>query len=44
MKDYGVNGIPHVVLLDRQGKVQYVKVGATDYDKTEKKIRELLAQ
>jgi thiol-disulfide isomerase/thioredoxin len=44
MQDYKVSGIPHVVLLDREGKVQYVKVGATDYDKTEKKIQELLAE
>jgi len=44
MMDYKVAGIPHVVLLDREGKVQYVKVGATDYDKTEKKIQELLAE
>ncbi len=44
MMDYKVSGIPHVVLLDREGKVQYVKVGATDYDKTEKKIQELLAE
>ena len=34
----------HVVLIDREGKVQYVKVGATDYDKTERKIQQLLAE
>lgn len=44
MLDYEVQGIPHVVLIDRQGKIQYVKVGASDYDKTERKIQELLAQ
>ena len=44
MMDYDVQGIPHVVLLDREGKVQYVKVGATDYDKTERKIQQLLAE
>lgn len=43
MLDYNVQGIPHVVLVDRAGKVQYVKVGATDYDKTERKIQQLLA-
>ncbi len=42
MTDYGVQGIPHVALIDREGKVQYVKVGAADYGKTEKKIRSLL--
>ena len=42
MLDYNVQGIPHIVLIDREGKVRYVKVGASDYDKTEKKIQELL--
>ncbi len=44
MTDYDVQGIPHVVLIDRAGKVQYVKVGATDFDKTERKIQQLLAE
>jgi thiol-disulfide isomerase/thioredoxin/uncharacterized protein YbaR (Trm112 family) len=44
MLDYDVQGIPHIVLIDRSGKVRYVKVGASDYDKTEKMIKELLAQ
>lgn len=44
MTDYGVSGIPQIVLIDREGKVQYVKVGAADYDKTEKKIQQLLAE
>ncbi|MDX9759280.1 MAG: TlpA disulfide reductase family protein [Bacteroidota bacterium] len=44
MLDYNVQGIPHVVLVDRAGKVQYVKVGAADYDKTERKIQQLLAE
>ncbi|MBN1449013.1 MAG: TlpA family protein disulfide reductase [Bacteroidetes bacterium] len=43
MQDYNVSGIPYVVLIDREGKVQYTKVGAADYDKTEMRIRELLA-
>lgn len=44
MTDYQVQGIPHVVLIDRGGKVQYVKVGATDFDKTERKIQQLLGE
>ena len=44
MLDYNVQGIPHVVLVDRKGKVQYVKVGAADFDKTERKIQQLLAE
>jgi thiol-disulfide isomerase/thioredoxin len=42
--DYGVNGIPHVVLIDRKGVLRYLKVGAADYDKTEKMIKKLLAE
>lgn len=41
---YGVNGIPHVALIDRKGILRYVKVGAADYDKTEKMIQKLLAE
>ena len=44
MQDYNVQGIPQIVLLDRDGKVQYVKVGAADYDKTEAKIKQLLKE
>ncbi|MBN1449015.1 MAG: TlpA family protein disulfide reductase [Bacteroidetes bacterium] len=44
MQDYNVTGIPHVVLIDRAGRVQYVKVGATDYQKTERKIQQMLAE
>lgn len=42
--EYGVNGIPHVVLIDRKGVLRYFKVGAADYDKTEKMIKKLLAE
>jgi len=42
--DYGVQGIPHVVLVDRKGKVRYFKTGAGDYDETERMIRRLLAE
>lgn len=41
---YGVQGIPHVVLLDQEGVVQLVKTGAgqATADEIEAKIRELL--
>ena len=41
---YGVQGIPHVVLLDQQGVVQLVKTGAGEAtaNEIEAKIRELL--
>jgi thiol-disulfide isomerase/thioredoxin len=42
--DYGVNGIPHVVLIDKKGTLRYFKVGAADYDKTENMIKKLLAE
>jgi thiol-disulfide isomerase/thioredoxin len=42
--DYGVEGIPHVVLIDREGMIRYVRVGAGEDAKaaTESKLRELL--
>lgn len=42
--DYGVEGIPHVVLIDREGVIRYVRVGAGEDAKaaTEAKLRELL--
>ncbi|MDG2220192.1 MAG: TlpA disulfide reductase family protein [Rubripirellula sp.] len=41
---YGVQGIPHVVILDQQGVVQLVKTGAGEAtaNEIEAKIRELL--
>ena len=41
---YGVQGIPHVVLLDQHGVVQLVKTGAGEETakEIEAKIRELL--
>lgn len=42
--EYGVNGIPHVVLIDKKGTLRYFKVGAADYEKTEKMIKKLLAE
>lgn len=43
---YGVQGIPHVVLMDQQGVVQLVKVGAgqATADEIEAKIKELLSK
>lgn len=42
---FGVVGIPHVVLIDKQGKVQLIKVGGSkeNAESIEKKIQELLA-
>lgn len=44
-EEYHVRGIPHVVLVDREGIVQLVKVGAGEANARaiEAKIRELLA-
>lgn len=43
--DYGVRGIPHVVLIDADGVVQLVKTGAgqASADEIHAKIKELLA-
>jgi thiol-disulfide isomerase/thioredoxin len=45
-KEYKVQGIPTVVLIDRQGKVRMVKVGSGEANAKvlEKKIKELLAE
>lgn len=44
--EFGVTGIPHVVLIDRSGKIQLVKVGAGPASAAEihKKLTELVAQ
>ena len=42
--DYGVRGIPHLVLVGREGKIRYVKTGAGQFEQTESKIKELLAE
>ncbi|MBT7872836.1 MAG: hypothetical protein HN758_00260 [Verrucomicrobia bacterium] len=41
---YGVTGIPHVVVLDRKGKVQLMRVGSGGQNSkdVEDKIKELL--
>ena len=43
--EYGVRGIPHVVLIDREGVVQLVKTGAGESTAKEihAKIKELIA-
>lgn len=43
-KEYGVQGIPHVVLVDRAGKVRMIRVGAGEETAAalEKGIKELL--
>ena len=45
-KDYGVTGIPHAVLIDRQGNVQMVKVGAgpSNAEALHEKIKALVGQ
>lgn len=42
--DFGVSGIPHVALLDQQGRIQMVKVGSgkANAQAIEAKIKELL--
>ncbi|MGE3804190.1 MAG: TlpA family protein disulfide reductase [Gemmataceae bacterium] len=44
--EYLVRGIPHAVLIDRQGKIRLVKVGATkeNAEKLEETIKQLLAE
>ena len=44
--DYGVQGIPHVVLIDQDGVVQLVKTGAGEATAKaiEAKIKELLGK
>jgi thiol-disulfide isomerase/thioredoxin len=43
---YGVTGIPHVVVVDRQGKVQLMRVGSGEENAkaVEAKIEELIAE
>ncbi|QEG42569.1 TlpA disulfide reductase family protein [Roseimaritima ulvae] len=45
-KEYGVTGIPHAVLVDREGKVQMIKVGSgsANAEALHEKIQELLAE
>ena len=43
---YGLQGWPHAVLIDREGRIRYYKVGALLRDRTEqvKHFREVLDQ
>lgn len=45
-QEYGVTGIPHAVLVDREGKVQMIKVGSgpANAEALHGKIQELIAQ
>ncbi len=45
-KEYGVTGIPHAVLIDRQGNVQMIKVGSgsANAEAIHEKIKELIAE
>ena len=42
--DFGVSGIPHVAILDQQGRIQMVKIGSGEDNAVaiEAKIKELL--
>jgi hypothetical protein len=42
---FSVSGIPHAVLIDRQGKIQMVRIGSGDANAQdlEEKIEQLLA-
>ena len=41
--DYGVHGIPMVVVVDHKGIVQWVSVGPPDATELDKKLDELIA-
>lgn len=43
-KDYDVHAWPTIYLIDKNGEIRYKKVGEGKYDKTEKKIIELLGE
>ncbi|HEY8387833.1 MAG TPA: hypothetical protein VIK74_04475, partial [Parasegetibacter sp.] len=40
--NYGVGGIPHMVLIDRKGMIRKFEVGANDGKAMEEAIKELL--
>jgi len=44
--DYGVTGIPHAVLIDKQGRVRMIKVGSgqANADALHQMIETLLAE
>ncbi|MBX7046153.1 MAG: redoxin domain-containing protein [Ignavibacteria bacterium] len=41
---FNVDAWPTIIILDKQGNVRYTKVGEGSYDKTEAKIKELVAE
>ncbi|MBS1515376.1 MAG: redoxin domain-containing protein [Bacteroidetes bacterium] len=41
---FNVDAWPTIIILDKQGNVRYTKVGEGSYDKTEAKIKELIAE
>lgn len=41
---YEVTGIPTVVVIDRQGRIRFIKRGIGDYRRFEKQLRKLLAE
>jgi hypothetical protein len=41
---YKVEAWPTVVLLDKQGRIRWMRVGEGDYDETERLIEKLLAE
>ena len=45
-QEYGVTGIPHAVLIDRQGRVRMVKIGSGEKNSRdlENMIKQLLAE
>ena len=43
IEKYAITGYPSMVFVDRQGRIQFVKIGADRPEAVEEKIKELLA-
>jgi thiol-disulfide isomerase/thioredoxin len=41
---FNIDAWPTIIILDKKGNIRYTKVGEGDYDKTDKKIKELVAE